>query len=181
MKQNLFFENYLSKFSTLISEDKNVHANLINLKKIISKLKAKNKIIVCGNGGSASISSHFSTDLNKIAKIRCVNFNEANLITCLANDYGYENWLAKAIDFYGDKNDVLIAISSSGESKNILNACKKAINKKFSKVVTFSGFSNKNSLKKLGNINFWVNSNNYNYIENLHQIWLLSVVDSLKK
>jgi D-sedoheptulose 7-phosphate isomerase len=128
MKQNLFFKNYLSKLSTLISENKNVHANLINLKKIISKLEAKNKIIVCGNDGSASISSHFSTDLNKIAKIRCINFNEANLITCLTNDYSYENWLAKAIDFYGDKNDVLIAISSSGESKSIINAFKKTIN-----------------------------------------------------
>ena len=63
-------------------------------------------------------------------KIRCVNYNESSLLTCFSNDYGYENWVKKAIEFYGDKGDLIILISSSGESKNMLNACKFALKKK---------------------------------------------------
>ena len=58
--------------------------------------------------------------MTKVAKIRAINFNEANLITCFANDYGYDNWMTKAIDFYADKGDLIIFVSSSGKSKNIL-------------------------------------------------------------
>ena len=68
------------------------------------------------------MASHCSVDLTKNAGIRAINFNEADLITCFANDYGYENWVARAIDFYADEGDVLILISSSGSSENMLNA-----------------------------------------------------------
>ena len=67
---------------------------------------------LCGNGGSASIASHFSVDLSKNAKIKCINFNEANLLTCLSNDYGYEKWIEKALKIYGEQGDCLILISS---------------------------------------------------------------------
>ena len=69
------------------------------------------------------MASHFSVDLTKTAKIRCVNFNESDLITCFANDYGYKEWVRKAVEFYGDKGDVGIFISSSGKSPNIINGC----------------------------------------------------------
>ena len=78
--------------------------------------------MIFGNGGSAAISSHFSVDLTKNARVRCVNFNESDLLTCFSNDFGYERWVEKAIEFYGDKNDVLILISAGGESKNMINA-----------------------------------------------------------
>jgi len=78
---------------------------------------------------------------------------------------------------YGDKGDMLIAISSSGMSKNIINAIK---NGKLKKIVTFTGFSKTNNVKKTGDINFHVQSSSYNIIENIHQILLLSIVDSLK-
>ena len=71
-----------------------------------------------------AIASHFSVDLTKNAKVRCINFNEADLLTCFSNDYGYEKWIENAIKYYCDKGDMLILVSSSGESKNIVNAAK---------------------------------------------------------
>ena len=128
-----------------------------------------------------SISSHVSVDLNKMTGIETINFNEPNIITCLANDYGYENWVSKALDFYGKEKDLIILISSSGESKNIINAAKKAKELNID-IITFTGFSSENTLKKLNeeNLNFWVNSNSYNIIEMTHHIWLVSIVDKIQ-
>ena len=133
--------------------------------------------MIFGNGGSSAIASHVSIDLTKSANIRCVNYNEADLITCFSNDYGYERWIEKAIDFYGDKRDVLILISSSGKSKNMINACNAAKNKKMSKIITFTGHDKNNPLSKLGNVNFWIDSKAYNFVENTHQVWLLTIYD----
>ena len=133
--------------------------------------------MIFGNGGSAAIASHVSVDLTKNANIRCVNYNEADLITCFSNDYGFEKWIEKAIEFYADPEDILILISSSGKSKNMLNACNAAKSKKISKIITFTGHDKNNPLSKLGNINFWINSKAYNFVENTHQIWLLTICD----
>ena len=78
---------------------------------------------------------------------------------------------------YGEPGDVLIAISSSGTSKNILNACAAARRKGFASVITLSGFSPENPLRGLGDQNFWVDSRAYNLVEATHQLWLLAVVD----
>ena len=175
-----FLENYYHKLKELITTDKNHYRKIYLLKKIILKAKSKKKkIIILGNGGSSSIASHFSVDLTKNAMIKCINFNEYDLITCFANDFGYENWMKKAIEYYAEKDDVCIFISSSGKSKNILNACKYIKRKKLCKIVTFSGFDINNTLKKQGILNFWVNSKVYNHVENIHQIWLLSLIDLL--
>ena len=145
---------------------------------LLTKQKKNNKIILAGNGASASISSHVSIDLTKAAGLRAINFNEANLLTCFSNDYGYENWTSKALDFYAIPGDVIILVSSSGTSKNITNAAKKA--KKIGlKIITLSGFSKKNSLLKLGDINFHVDSKNYNVTESLHLIILLLIVEKI--
>ncbi len=85
--------------------------------------------MIFGNGGSAAIANHFSVDLTKVSKIRCVNFNESSLITCFSNDFGYENWVKKVLEFHGNSKDMIILISSSGESKNMINACKFALKK----------------------------------------------------
>tara|TARA_Y100000741_G_scaffold364927_1_gene357777 strand:+ start:1106 stop:1678 length:573 start_codon:yes stop_codon:yes gene_type:complete len=178
MKEIDFLKKYFKEIESLVSPDiKNIKKLLFAKKIIINTKKSKNKILIFGNGGSAAIASHFSVDLTKNAKVRCVNFNEADLITCFSNDYGYEKWIEKAIKYYGNKNDVLILISSSGESKNVINGCKMAKKMKFKKIITFSGNSKKNNLSKLGDLNFWVDSKAYNHVENVHQIWLLSLVD----
>ncbi len=95
-------------------------------------------MIIAGNGGSAAMASHVCVDFTKQGGIRSVNFNEADLITCFANDYGYEHWVAKAIEFYGNKGDLAILISSSGNSKNMINGAQTANNLGID-VVTFTG------------------------------------------
>jgi D-sedoheptulose 7-phosphate isomerase len=85
--------------------------------------------------------------------------------------------VAEAVGFYGDEGDVLIVISSSGNSENMLNGCQAARSKKFSTVITFSGFNADNPLRQLGDINLWVDSKAYNFVENIHQVWLLAIVD----
>ena len=174
-----FLDKYFDDFKKIINFNSNeIKKKLINLKKIfITTKKNRKKILIFGNGGSAAIASHFSVDLTKNAKIRCTNYNKPDLITCFSNDFGYERWVEMAIKYYGNKGDVLIVISSSGKSKNMINACIAARKKKFSKIITLTGHLVNNPVKKLGDINLWVNSKAYNYIENIHQFWLLSLVD----
>ena len=178
MNSKLLLTSYLNNFLDLVKPDKDIVDQLVE---VAHRLKTVNsdrkKTLVFGNGGSASIASHFSVDLTKNAGIRCINYNEADLITCFANDYGFERWVEKAVDFYGDEGDLLIVISSSGSSKNMLNGVKAARNAKFSSVVTFSGFAEDNPLRQLGDINLWVDCKAYNFVENIHQVWLLAIVD----
>jgi len=178
MTENKFLETYLEKFIELIEFQKKNIEKLLMVKNILVQQNQNNKkAIIFGNGGSAAIASHFSVDLTKNAKIKCTNYNESDLITCFSNDYGYENWMSKSVEFYGEEGDVLFLVSSSGESLNILNAANAARRKKFSKIITFSGHNKNNSLAKIGDINFWVDSKAYNLIENVHQFLLLSVID----
>jgi len=174
-----FLDKYFDDFNKLISFNADeIKRKLINVKKVfVTTKKNRKKILVFGNGGSAAIASHFSVDLTKNAKIRCTNYNESDLITCFSNDFGYERWVEMAVKYYGNKGDVLIVISSSGKSKNMINGCVAAKKKKFSKIITLTGHSINNPVKKLGDINLWVNSKAYNYVENIHQFWLLSLVD----
>ena len=176
-KDFTFLQNYLTDFSDLIKPNKHIISKLIQVRNIfLSTSKKKNKILIFGDGGSAAIASHVSVDLTKNAKIRTVNFNESDLITCFSNDYGFERWIEKAVDFYADKNDTLILISSSGKSKNMINACKAAKRKKV-KVISFTGHTKNNPLSKISDLSLWVNSKAYNFVENTHQIWLLTVCD----
>lgn len=172
-----YTSSYFKKKSSLLNELnlKSFNIFLNELKKI---KKNKKKIILVGNGGSAAMSSHVSVDLTKQCGIRAVNFNEADLITCYANDYGHDNWMKEAIRSYYDKNDLVILISSSGNSKNHLVAGKFCKQKKI-KLVTFTGFDGNNKLSKMGNLNFWLSSSNYNQIEMVHHIWLLLACDFL--
>jgi len=138
--------------------------------------KKGKKLIIAGNGGSAAMASHVSVDFTKAAGIKAINFNEADLLTCFSNDYGYERVFEKAIEFYGDEGDLMILISSSGSSKNVVNAARRAKELNMS-VITFTGFDGDNPLRKLGDINFWVDSKAYNIVEMTHHIWLLAIVD----
>ena len=150
------FKKYTEDYINLIVnqlKNKNKIFNFIKLCKQIKK--NKKKIVIVGNGGSAAIASHFSVDMTKVGGIRCINFNESDLLTCFSNDYGYENWVVNALKFYADRGDMVILISSSGKSKNIVNAAKYTKNNGL-KLITFSGFSKNNSINKIGHINFHV-------------------------
>lgn len=172
-----FFESYVNEISDKIRDiDTLVLDAATNL--IHEANLRGGKLIVAGNGGSASIASHVAVDLTKNTGIRAVNFNEASLITCFANDYGYERWLEMALEFYAKANDILILISSSGRSPNMINAARKARQMGL-ELITFTGFTPNNELRAMGDINFWVASHAYNVVEMTHHIWVLAMVDKL--
>jgi D-sedoheptulose 7-phosphate isomerase len=145
--------------------------------RLIRNAESQNgKLIVAGNGGSAAMASHVSVDFLKAAHIRCMNFNEADLITCYANDFGYENWLKEALKSYLDDNDVVILISSSGTSKNIIHAAEYCVARNVD-LITLTGFKARNPVSSLGSVNVWCDSDIYNYVEMAHHIWLVALVD----
>lgn len=134
------------------------------------------KIIIIGNGGSAGIASHMSTDISKNGKIRSLCFSDPSLLTCLANDYSYEEAFAKALEIHADSGDLILAISSSGNSKNILNAVTTAESLGCS-VISFSGFDPSNELYKLGHLRFHVPSKSYGYVEIIHLLLIHQILD----
>ena len=108
----------------------------------------------------------------------CVTFNDVNLITCFSNDYGYENWLKAAVKYYVKSNDLVILLSVSGESKNLINAANLCKKRKI-KLITITGANKKNSLSKKGIINYWINSKAYNIVETVQMVLLVSIVDKI--
>ena len=170
--------NYLKTYDSLIHDSESVD-ELIRIKSLFQKTsKNGGKIILAGNGGSAAMASHIAVDITKNAGIRSVTFNEYDLITTLANDYGYENWISKAIDLYHNSSDVVVLISASGQSENVVKAAVKSKELGLP-VITFSGMSPQNPLRALGDTNLWVNSQIYNIVEMTHHIWLLAIVDMI--
>ncbi|MBI4208578.1 MAG: SIS domain-containing protein [Deltaproteobacteria bacterium] len=172
-----FFESFYDEIGARLRDADPTLLDII-CKTFVHAQQCNRKVILGGNGGSAMIASHVSVDLTKAAHVRSVCFNEPDLITCFANDYGYENWLARAIESYGDAGDVAVLISSSGRSPNIVNAARCAKDCGLT-VVTLSGFDAANPLRTLGDQNLWVNSRSYNLVETVHQTWLLACVDRI--
>jgi D-sedoheptulose 7-phosphate isomerase len=134
------------------------------------------KALIVGNGGSAAIASHIAEDFMKNGGVKTLAFNDAPLLTCLANDIGVERMFEFPVSMFGEKGDVLIAISSSGKSPNILNAAKMGL-KKGCSLITFSGFSPDNPLRKLGAVNIYVPANGYAAVESAHGAFAHCLVD----
>ena len=177
------YSSYLKQYNKSIYElINNVNANLIeqSVQLIQRSINNKSKVYIVGNGGSASIASHVSVDFVKVARVPSSTFNNSNLITCFANDYGYENWVVEAIKAYTNINDLIILISSSGTSKNIVNAAQYCKDNNID-LITLSGFTKDNPLSTLGNVNFHIESTEYNYIEMCHHTILLALVDIFAK
>jgi D-sedoheptulose 7-phosphate isomerase len=127
------------------------------------------KAMVIGNGGSAAIASHTQNDLCKAVGLRAVGMYEVPLLTALSNDYSYEDVFEREIEFWADKGDLLIAISSSGRSENILRAVRTALQHECS-VITLSGFQADNPLRRMGHLNFYVPAETYGYVETAHAV-----------
>ncbi|MEM9052266.1 MAG: SIS domain-containing protein [Bacteroidota bacterium] len=148
------------------------------IKKSVTKVNDAKRVIFIGNGGSNAICSHMMEDFMKIAGKPTLSFTDAALITCFANDYGYQNAMKEWINFSFQDGDLLIAISSSGESKNILNAVNAHLTKG-GVVITLSGFKHGNSLSKMGSVNFETSVENYGIVECFHQVILHAILDEL--
>lgn len=134
------------------------------------------KLIFIGNGGSASISSHMAQDFSKSAGIRALALNDASFLTSVGNDLGYDQVFAKQIEVHASVGDLLVAISSSGRSPNILNAIEVAQDRGC-RIVTLSGFCSDNPLRRLGNYNLYTPSNSYGFVEISHLAILHCVLD----
>jgi D-sedoheptulose 7-phosphate isomerase len=128
---------------------------------------AGKKILFIGNGGSAGIASHLAIDFTKNGKLRSLAFNDPSALTALGNDLGYENVFAKQIEYHATPGDMVIAISSSGKSPNILAGVATA-RERDCEIVTFSGFTETNDLRKTGDVNFYVRATEYGFVEVAH-------------
>jgi D-sedoheptulose 7-phosphate isomerase len=145
-------------------------------KQSLDLLENKKKIFFIGNGGSNSICSHMMEDFAKIARFQTFSFSDAALITCFANDYGYELAMKEWLSIYLEKGDLLVAISSSGNSPNINNAVDFAA-VKGADVITLSGFEQNNKLRGKGKANFYLDSSSYGIVECFHQVILHALLD----
>jgi len=177
-KDKIFLDDYWSRYQKLFFESRD-DKSILELRDSINKTYLeKGRLIFIGNGASASLSSHAATDFTKQAKIPSIAFNDHNLITAFSNDYGYENWVSKAIEFYSNDNDMLIFISVSGESKNLINGLNFA-KKRNLKTASLTGSKEQNTLKLNSDISLWVDSKAYNIVECLHTIWITLIIDMI--
>lgn len=182
IQNDLLIDGYYDRFDQIARSFFSDEKNIEDMNKCIKLLKATKEnnstIYIVGNGGSAAIAEHTAIDLTKNAGLRALAISGSPMLTTFSNDYGYENVFKKAIEIFANKDDVLIAISSSGVSKNILNACEVA-REKVLKIITLSGFEEDNPLRTLGDINFWVDSKAFGFLETLHALILHYITDSI--
>ena len=135
-----------------------------------------NKVVFVGNGGSAGIASHMAIDYLKNGGVPAIAFNDGASLTCLANDLGYDQVFAHQISMHGHKGDLLISISSSGKSQNIINAVEQG-HERGCMVVTMSGFEADNPLRGMGDWNFYVPSMEYGFVEISHLALCHAILD----
>ncbi len=179
---NNFIDTYFNDFKNVLENFLKINENKLNLNKCIeilknTKINDKN-IFIIGNGGSAAIADHMAIDFTKNAGLRAFSLTGSPTITTFANDFGYENMFQKALEHYCEKGDVIIAISGTGTSKNILKACEYANNNNM-EIISFSGFEKDNLLSKKGDVNFWVDSKAFGYLEIIHNLLIHYLCDAI--
>ncbi len=140
--------------------------------------RAGSQIFFIGNGGSSAIASHMTADYMKNGGMKTYSLYDNAVTTCMGNDYGYEFVFSRPLEFLGQKDDLLVAISSSGNSSNIVNAINTA-NKKDMEIITFTGFKSDNKSRQLGTINVYVPSKKYGIVESIHNLMLQQIVDMI--
>ena len=173
---NSFLDPYFEQYRQLLVSEE-VKANIHAFADLARSIRdRRSKMMFAGNGASASLAEHGAVDFTKQGGVRGVTFHDPNLMSCFANDFGYDFWMAKAIEHYGDEGDAVVLISASGSSPSVVNAAREA-RRLGMRLVTFTGRSPDNPLRAAGDINFWCRSHAYNVVENLHGIWLTATID----
>ena len=175
-KHDDFFKTYFDEYKMLTFSSE-IQATIKTFAAEVHKIRDKGtKMIFAGNGASASLAEHGAVDFTKQGNVRGITFHDPNLITCFSNDFGYDHWISKAIEYYADDGDVVVLISVSGESRSVIEAARTARARGL-KVVAFTGRTEGNQLGQLADIHFHVASDAYNIVENIHGIWLTATVD----
>ena len=145
---------------------------------VLDQRSAGGRVYFIGNGASAAISSHQSADFTKAGRVPAHCFNDPALVTCMGNDYGYKHVFEKPVELFMNADDILVAISSSGSSENILRAVRMA-RSKGSQIITLSGFKPTNPLRGMGDLNFHVPSPEYGLVEVAHHSVCHCILDML--
>ena len=154
LKKKAFINKYFKEFLTVINLDDKKTGFILELsEKILKTKKNKGTVFIFGNGGSSSTASHIATDLVKNAGINSLSLHDTAYLTCLTNDYGYDKWIKKSIEYHIDKKDLIILISSSGNSPNMIEAAKEA-NKRKIPLYTLTGMKKIIFCQKLAKIIF---------------------------
>jgi len=146
---------------------------------ILETRASSKKIMLAGNGGSSAVVSHVQNDLCKAVGVRALVFTEQPLLTAFANDEGYGSVFEKPIDLWAESGDLLFTVSSSGKSENIIRGLKSSENLGC-KTITLSGFGEDNPSRRIGDLNFYVKSNEYGYVETSHAALLHFITDRAK-
>ncbi len=150
----------------------------IDLEHLKTVIRDHNHIILLGNGGSNAITGHVAQDYTKALGKKAICFCDSSRLTCYANDYGWENAYTEFLKQFAEKDSLIILISSSGNSKNILNAAQFCAGKH--NMITLSGFDSDNKLRteyrQDSLLHFYVPSKDYGIVEYLHGIILHSVI-----
>ena len=150
-----------------------------NLKMLESLRNRCGNLFLVGNGGSAGVVSHILTDFINVNKLNARTLHESSLLSCMSNDYGYENSFSEPLSTLAREKDLLIAVSSSGRSPNIHNAVK-SVKKAGGEAITLSGFREDKSLRSMGDLNVWLDSTNYGLVEIGHLFYLHHISGHLK-
>lgn len=140
--------------------------------------KKFSRVFFVGNGGSSAIASHMTADFMKNGGMNTYSLYDNAVTTCMGNDYGYEYIFSKPMEMLVKENDLIVAISSSGNSKNICNAIEIAKNRG-AEVITFTGFQFNNKVRQMGDVNVFVPSEKYGIVESIHNLMLQQIVDSI--
>lgn len=171
---------YYKKYSRAIIREITLDLMVLMKRTILEAREKNKKMIFCGNGASNTIASHAALDFLNQTGIKTLAIDGAPFLTAAANDFGYDSVFERAINLYAEEGDIIVLISSSGNSENVIKAALKAKEKNCF-VMTFTGFNHNNKLNKLGDANFWVNSNSYNMVESIHNNWLVTICDLIVK
>lgn len=146
------------------------------LDKFTQHKKKLSQVFFIGNGGSSAIASHMTADFMKNGGMKTYSLYDNAVTTCMGNDYGYEYIFSKPLEFLLKPDDLVVAISSSGNSKNICNAISVAENRN-AEIITFTGFRADNHAKQMGNVNVYVPCEKYGIVESIHNLILQQIVD----
>lgn len=173
---NIVDEAYINYYSAFLNES--LHGFVKQCLTLMKTVDPNSRYYFSGNGASAAIASHLANDFTKAVGLRASTFHDPAMLTCFGNDFGYENWIAEAVRRFGDPGDVLVLISSSGRSPNIINAAE-ACKANGMHLISLTGPCPDEKLTEMSDIVLKVQSNIYNVIENCHMMALCAVVDSL--
>ena len=176
MDNKEWIETYMEDVKSKII-NKELVDNMIAMKELILETrKNKKKIIFAGNGASTLIANHGALDYVNQLGVKTLSVESAGFITAAGNDFGYEGIFERFVNLYAEEGDLIVVISSSGNSANVINAANRG-RALGCKVVTFSGFKETNPLRQCGDVNFYTDADEYNKAESIHNLWLVSVCD----